>query len=196
MSSSVAQQKDTATVPRWDHALEANVYFFDDGFIFLPVYHGDKGKLHLEARYNYEDIDTFSTWIGYNFSGGKSLQYVITPMAAGVVGRLNGLAVGLEVTLDFKGFEFYSELEHMFDLNDMGNDFFYNWTDFSFAPTEWLFFGLSGQRTRLYNSKLDIQRGFFAGGSYRRFEVSAYLYNLGFDEPFVLLTLGVNLSKL
>ncbi len=189
------QEPDSATAPRWNHDLEASFYLLKDDFIFLPAYHADKGRLHLEGRFNYEDINTFSAWIGYNFSGGKTFQYVITPMAGGVAGRLNGIAAGLELTLNFKGFVLYSESEHVFDLKEKENDFFYNWTDLTFAPTDWLFFGLSGQRTRLYQSALDIQRGFLVGGSYRRVEITGYLYNPGFDDLFVLLTLGVDLSK-
>lgn len=193
LACSQAMAQDTVPPPRWSHDVEANFYLLKDDFIFLPVYRADKGKLHLEGRFNYEDIHTFSAWAGYHFSGGKKFEYLITPMAGGVVGRLNGLAAGLEITFDYLGFELYSESEHVFDLKDRENDFFYNWTDFSYAPNDWLFFGLSAQRTRLYETALDLQRGLLVGGSYKRFELTAYLYNLGFDDPFFLLTLGANL---
>ena len=40
-----------------------------------PTITADYGWLHLEARYNYEGLDTGSAWIGYNFSVGDKLTF-------------------------------------------------------------------------------------------------------------------------
>ncbi|WP_410961830.1 hypothetical protein, partial [Salmonella sp. SAL4359] len=55
----------------WEFNADVNFYFIPDDFFVLPVFKADKNRLHLEARYNYEDRETFSAWAGYNFSGGK-----------------------------------------------------------------------------------------------------------------------------
>lgn len=187
--SSVAAYGQTSDSAQWEFNADVNFYLIPDDFFVLPVFRADKGKLHLETRYNYEDRETFSAWIGYNFMGGDKLEYTITPMLGGVVGRSNGVAPGLEITLGFKNFELYSESEYYFDVESTDNNFFYTWTDLTFSPTDWLWLGISGQRTRLYQTELDIQRGLLVGAGVKQWELTTYLYNLGYD-PFVLLTLS------
>jgi len=184
-------QEQPPSDPTWEFGSDLNFYFIPDDFFVLPVFKADKNKLHLEARYNYEDRNTFSGWVGYNFSGGKKLEFIITPMLGGIVGNSNGIAPGLEFTLNYKKFELYSESEYLFDVETKENNFYYNWADFTYAPTDWLWFGISGQRTRLYKTDLDIQRGLLVGGGIKNWEFNGYLYNLGFDDPFFLLTVSL-----
>lgn len=57
----------------WSFSVSAYTYFVpDDSNFLVPVITGDRGRLHLEARYNYEDRDTGSAWIGYNLRFGKA----------------------------------------------------------------------------------------------------------------------------
>jgi hypothetical protein len=191
-SFAAAHEQDTVSTAKWNQTLEINLYLMKDESILLPIYQTDRGKLHLEARYNYEDLKTFSAWIGYNIKSGNSFEYIITPMAGGVVGSTSGIAAGLELTFDFKGFEFYTEMEYIFDLKEKENDFYYNWTDITYAPKEWLWFGLSAQWTRLYKSDLEIERGLLVGGSLKQYELTGYLYNLGSDDFYIIFTLSAN----
>jgi hypothetical protein len=185
-----AQGEPASDPPTWEFNAHANFYFIPDDFFVLPVFQADKNKLHLEARYNYEDRETFSAWIGYIFQGGNTLEYTITPMLGGVVGRSDGIAPGLEVTLNFKGFELYSEGEFYLDFEASENHYLYNWTDLTYSPTDWLWFGISGQRTRAYQTALDIQRGLLIGVGLKNWELTTYAYNLGFEDPFVLVSIS------
>lgn len=190
--SSHAQDSTTSAEKSWNFNADVNFYFIPDDFFVLPVFKADKNKLHLEARYNYEDRETFSGWAGYNIGGGKKIEYTITPMVGGVVGLSNGIAPGLEFTFTYKGFEWYAESEYLFDFETKDNSFYYMWSDLTYSPNDWLWFGISGQRTRLYQTDLDIQRGLLIGGGYKSLELTGYLYNLGFDDPFVLITLSAS----
>ncbi len=183
-------QENSSDSSEWLFNTDVNFYFIPDDFFILPVLRADKNNLHLEARYNYEDFKTFSAWIGYNFSGGNNLEYIVTPMIGGIVGNTDGIAPGLELTFEYKNFELYSESEYLFDMKEKENNFFYNWTDLTYSPNDNLWFGISGQRTRLYKTDLEIQRGVFAGLSIKEFELTTYLYNLFFDDPFLLVTLS------
>ena len=121
----ICAQEGSASNPRvWEFNAAANFYFIPDDFFVLPVFLADKNKLHFEARYNYEDRETFSGWVGYNFVGGNNFEYTITPMIGGVVGLSDGVAPGIEITLSYKGFELYSEAENYFDFESSENDFF------------------------------------------------------------------------
>jgi len=191
-SECAAQVEDTVSNSRWNHGLLASFYIFKDDFFILPVYQVNKDWLHLEARYNYEDRNTFSAWFGYNFTGGNKFLYSITPMIGGITGNTDGIAPGLELDFNFYGFEFYSESEYVFDFAGQEGNFYYNWTDLSYSPLDWLWFGLSIQRTKLFETALDIQRGLLLGGGYRWFGLSGYLYNIGWDDPYFIITVSVN----
>lgn len=188
LSLSVAYAQEETSASDWEFSTDVNFYLIPDEFFVLPVFRADKNKLHMEARYNYEDLETFSGWIGYNFNGGGNLEYTFTPMIGGVVGLANGVAPGLEMTLSYKGFELYSESEYMFDFEV--ENFFYNWSDLTYSPTDWLWLGISGQRLRVYQSELEVQRGLLVGGGAKNFELTTYWYNIGLDDSFVLLTLS------
>ena len=185
----LAQDEDTLATSEWNFGVETDLYFTDP-FVFLPIITANKGNLHLEARYNYEDLKTFSGWIGYNFFGGEDFEYFITPMIGGAVGRTDGIAPGLEFTFNYAGFELYSESEYLFDLESDENNFFYSWTDFTYSLSDWLWFGISGQMTKVYETELETDRGLLLGAAYQNFEFTGYFYNISTDDFFVMLALA------
>ena len=142
-----------------------------------PTVAADRDWLHVEARFNYEDRDTGSVWLGYNFSVGKEVTLEITPMIGAVIGNTAGIAPGYKASLRWRMFELNSETEYVVDAGDSADSFLYTWSEFALAPTDWSRFGLAVQRTKVYQTEFDIQRGFFAGFSYKRAEVTAYVFN-------------------
>ena len=187
-TATLAQDQDSVVTKVWSFNPDLNLYLIPDDFFILPVMKVDRKWLHLEARYNYEDRETFSGWVGYNLTGGKKLEFMITPMVGGAFGLTQGLTTGIESTFTIGGFELYTESEYLFDLENNDNNFYYNWSDLTYSPTDWLWVGISGQRTKVYETDLDIQRGILVGAGFKSWEVTTYVYNLGFDDPFVLFT--------
>jgi hypothetical protein len=185
-------QEDSTPEKAWNFNPEVNFYFMQDDFFMLPIIKADKNKLHLETRYNYEDRETFSAWAGYNFTGGNNLEYTITPMLGAIIGSSNGFAPGLEFTFTYKSFELYTEAEYLFDTDSGENNFYYQWSEITWSPKDWLWVGISGQRTRLYQTNLEIQRALLIGGGYKDIELTGYVYNLGFDDPFIQITLSAS----
>jgi len=151
----------------------------------------DRGRLHLEARYNYEALDSGSLWVGYNFHTGENLVFEITPMVGGVFGHLSGVAPGCNFSLSYKRFSFSSQSELVFDASD-SEHFFYTWTELTYSPWEWLRAGVVIQRTRAYKSDLDVQRGFLVGVTYKRADFAAYVFNLGWTDPTIVLATSFN----
>lgn len=188
-----ASAQDDPDSTGWEFGADANFYFFPGGErILLPVFRADIDWLHLEARYNYEDLETFSAWVGYNFKGGgEKADYVFTPMIGAATGLTKGVAAGLEFTVTLGKFEIYSESEYLWDASSKEYNFMYTWTDLTFSPRDWWWVGLSAQRTRLYQTELDIQRGLLLGAAAKNWEFTGYVYNVGFAEPFVLLTVSL-----
>ena len=178
--------------PAWAFSASAYTYFVpDDGDYVQPTFTADRDWLHLEARYNYEALDTGSAWIGYNFSGGETLTWELTPMLGAVFGDTDGIAPGYKGSLGWRKLELYSEGEYVFDAGDSSDSFFYNWSELTLAPVEWFRFGLVTQRTRVYQTDREIQRGLLAGVSFKNSSVTGYVFNPDDEKPtFVLCDRG------
>src|SRR5256886_16744351 len=68
----------------WSFSASVSTYIVpNDQEYVQPTLTADRGWLHLETRYNYENLETGSAWVGYNFSGGKKLEWEFTPMLGG-----------------------------------------------------------------------------------------------------------------
>ena len=183
-----AEESDPHT---WSFAAAGYGYIVpDDQSYVSPTFRADRDWVHLEARYNYEDLKTGSLWFGYNLSFGEKLVLDLTPMVGGIFGNTTGVAPGYLFTLSYKKISLYSEGEFVFDTKNSGGNFFYNWNELSYSPTEWLRFGLASQKTRVYETPLDVQRGLFAGVTYKRVDFTTYVFNAGWTEPTVVLAMG------
>ena len=179
-------------VPEWDFSASVYTYFVpEDGNFATPGLTADRGWLHLEARFNYEALDTGSAWLGYNFGGGETVTWEFTPMVGAVFGATDGIAPGYKGSLGWKKLELYSEGEYVFDAGDTADSFFYNWSELTFAPVESFRFGLVTQRTRVYQTDRDIQRGLLAGVSFKRLDVTGYVFNPDDEKPTFVLAVAV-----
>ena len=186
---SLTEQSEENT---WSFSLSASTYVVpDDRDYVQPSFTADRDWLHLEARYNYENHETGSIWIGYNFSGGKKVEWELTPMLGGVLGNTVGIAPGYRGSLSWWKLTLSSEGEFVFDTRSSEGSFFYNWSELSISPVEWFRFGLVGQRTRAYQSDVDIQRGVLAGFSCRKVDVTAYVFNLDRGKPTYVFSVGL-----
>jgi hypothetical protein len=149
-----------ASAEEWSLALTGFVFDPpDESSYFSPIFYADRGALHLEARYNYEDMETGSVFIGRNFEFGENVTLTAVPMFGVVLGSTEGVAPGGEIEIAWRRLAFYSESEYVFDLEASEDSFLYTWLEATVAPVEWLRFGLVAQRTRAYETDLDVQRG-------------------------------------
>ncbi len=162
-----------------------------DADYVLPIITGDRGALHLEGRYNYEALEAASAWLGYNLSTGKDLSLDFTLMAGGVFGSTTGIALGYEGTLSWGKLELYSEGEYLFDLEDSAENYFYNWSQVSFAPADWIFFGIVTQRTRVYETDRELNRGPFLGFAYKAVNLTTFVLNPDDAAATVIVALEV-----
>ena len=176
----------------WTYSAAAYAYLVpgDDDYI-QPAFTADRTWLHLEARYNYEARHAGSVWAGYNFSVGETVTFEGTAMLGGVFGDTTGVAPGYKATLGWTQLAFYSEGEYLFDSNASADSFFYAWSELTWAPADWFRFGLAGQRTRVYQTDREIQRGFLLGFSGKHVDFTTYVFNPDERTPTVVLALGV-----
>jgi hypothetical protein len=175
----------------WAFSASAAGYFAEDGHYAQPTFTADHRRLHLEARYNYEALETGSVWVGCNFSGGEALSWELTPMLGGVFGAAAGIAPGYKGSLSGWKLELYSEGEYVFDARSSGDSFFYNWSEFTLAPVDAFRFGLVTQRTRAYQAERDIQRGVLAGVTFEKVSVTGYLLDPDTSHSTFVLTVAL-----
>lgn len=180
-------------VTQWSFSASAYAYFVPDSREYVqPTFAADRGWLHLEARYNYENLETGSVWVGYNLGGGGKLVWELTPMLGAVFGETIGVAPGYQGSLSWWRLELYSEGEYVVDRDDASESYFYNWSELSFAPLVWLRLGLVTQRTKVYQTDLDTQRGVLIGFSVRRVSLTTYLFNPDESTPTFVLAVSVD----
>ena len=177
----------------WSFSTYVYGYLVPDSRDYVnPNVTADRGWLHLEARYNYEALETGSVWVGYNFTVGEKLVLEAAPMVGGIFGDLTGVAPGYMFSLSYKRLNLSSQGEYVVDVGDSSGNFFYTWTELSYSLLDWFRLGLAIQRTKAYESELDIQRGFLVGATYKSFDFTTYVFNLGWTDPTIVLALGFN----
>ncbi len=173
---------------KWSFSASVYTYLVPESRDYAqPTITADHDWLHLEARYNYEALDTGSVWVGYDLSGGKKLTWEFTPVLGGVFGDPTGIAPGYEGSLNWWKLSLYSEGEYVFDTRASSGSFFYNWSELSLAPVQWLRFGMVTQRTRAYQTDRDIQRGVLVGLTYKSLSFTTYVFNPDESRPTVVL---------
>jgi hypothetical protein len=178
---------------KWAFSVTAYGYLVPDSRDYVqPTVTADHGWLHLEGRYNYENLDTGSAWVGYNFGGGDKLAWQFTPMVGGIFGDTDGVAPGYEGSLTWWKLELYSEGEYVVDTRDSSQNYFYNWSQLTLSPWEWLQVGMVTQRTLTYQTDRDLQRGLLVGLSYHALSFSTIVFNPDESKPTIVLSCGVS----
>ncbi len=179
--------------PDWAAALYVDAYFLpgESGYI-VPTIFADRGPLHLEARYNYEDFDTISLWGGWGFTFGDERRYAkLTPMLGAVAGNVSGLAPGLEIDAKWGRVTYWLESEYLFDLKDSAGNYLYTWSELYYSFVPWLWAGGSLQRFKAAGSPNEVDVGPMIGAGQpgaRGWSLSFYAYGLTRSTPTYLVT--------
>jgi hypothetical protein len=186
----------TAGKEPWDFSVTVDGYLIEDADGYAqPTFTADHKWLHLEARYNYENFRTGSLWGGYNFSWGKDWQFSVTPMIGGVFGRTNGIAPGCEASVAWKILTFSLDNEYVFDTTSKSGNFYYAWPQVTIQPLHWFNFGGVAQHTKVFQTDIDIQRGFFLGFQGKTLALTTYVFEPGGGATSVVLELSASFSK-
>jgi len=181
-----------AEKPSWEFALTAYPTVVRGGENYTSaIATGDRGPLHLEARYDYESVGARSAFVGWNFSGGEEITWELTPLLGGAWGTTRAFIPGLEASVAWKQFDIYIEAEYVRASGERTDSYFYAWSELGYRPVEWLRVGIAGQRTRAYSNERDIQRGPFAQLTWERVTIGGYWFNPGSGNQVVVGLIGV-----
>jgi hypothetical protein len=185
-----APPKD-AVPEKWDFALEYFNYIASEN-ISEGTFYADHGDLHLEARYNYEDINTLSVFAGKRYTFGKTGEYNFVPMAGVLFGNTEGVAPGIILNFSWGKLNLYSENEYIFDYSGKQNDFFYTWTELILSPTKWFHFGFVLQKFQLIQTPYIAQTGINLGFDVKNISVNGYIFNVTKDSSYSILSFDIN----
>ena len=178
---------------KWEFSLSTFTFLAQHARDYAnPNFTADRDWLHLEARYNYEELKTGSVWLGWNFSTGKKLQFEATPMFGGVFGDITGIAPGYTITIRYKSFELSTQGEYFFDAGTSSGNFFYSWSELSASPADWLRLGIVVERTQASGFSSDVRRGPLVGFRYKEVDLTTYWLAPGSDEATFVFAVTFN----
>ena len=187
------QNANDSSEANWSFSTSGYYYFIpDDNNSLTLIGSADHKALHFEARYNYEDQKTGSVFVGWRFDTGNEFKFDAIPMMGIAFGNTNGFLPGLELDAAYKFFSVYSESEYLIDFAGKGNNFFYTWSELAVSPFHFLRTGISAQRTRLYKTDLDVQRGIFAEYSFRNLSAGVHYFNPFSKDDFVIVSFSID----
>lgn len=181
-----------AEAPKWEFSLSA--FYVDppgDGPHATTILYADRGQLHFEARYNYEDLDTVSLFAGWTIEGGEEIHAAITPMIGGVFGDTNGVAPGLLLDVGWSKLNFYAESEYLIDADDSDESFFYTWSTLMWQFSPAFGAGVVAERTRIVDTDLEVQRGLALQVMPGPVGFSLYAYNPASDDAYYTLSMDL-----
>ena len=157
----------------------------------VPVAHfKTNSNWYAEARYNYDELNTFSLYAGRTFSGERNLAYSITPMIGGMAGRSRGGSFALNTEFDFRGFNFSSQSQYSINADNRIYNYFFSWSELSYQPLQWLYAGVSLQNTQMYRSLSLNEPGILVGLSYKQWNLPVYSFNPFADERYFVVGLN------
>jgi len=192
-SDSVLQDDPEKNETKWEFSLSTFTYLAQHARDYAnPNFTADRDWLHLEARYNYEELKTGSVWFGYNFTTGKKLKLEVTPMLGGVFGDITGIAPGYTITVRYKSIELSTQAEYFFDAGTSDGDFFYSWSELSASPADWLRLGIVVERTQASGFSSDVRRGPLIGFKYKEVNLTTYWLAPGSDEATFVFGVTLN----
>ncbi len=159
--------------------------------MLAPVAHYEtKHKWYAEARYNYEDINTFSLYAGRTFSAQRIFSWSLTPMIGGMAGKMKGGSFGLNSECSFKKFGFSSQAQYSLSAETEYDNFFYNWSELYYQPFDWVYTGIAVQHTRMYATNALVDPGVLLGFSYNQWSFPMYSFKPFAAERYFVV--GIN----
>jgi hypothetical protein len=167
---------------------EQNYYLGESRpFAWVPVVgYRTPGNYYIEARGNYEAINSASLYFGKTFRKKALVSYSITPIAGLVTGSFNGGSVGANVALDYKKISVSTQSQYTFSIENRATNFTYSWSDLTYQLKEWVSAGVSLQQIRGL-----FEKGILVRGVYKNWSIPIYVFNPAASERYFVLGLNV-----
>jgi len=160
------------------------------GAVVPMAYYTTTNNWYGEARYNYDETQTLSLYAGKTFSRKGAFSYSATPVIGGLMGRINGGSIGMNMDFGFENVFFSTQSQYTFSLEQRTNKYFFNWSELGYQALPWLYGGMALQQTNVYQAAGKFEPGCMLGFSVRNWTVPVYVFNQAGGDPYFVL--GVN----
>ncbi len=160
----------------------------------VPIAHIQNEKWYGEVRYNYEELKTFSVYVGKIFSGDEdNHSYAIIPVVGMVMGKFTGGSVGLDVTFTDHDFFFTSQSQYTFANTNRHQNFMYSWSELGYEPSQWIYAGLALQHLQLFQKAeepMSYVWGGMVGFNLGRWTIPLYSFDPFSNSRYFILGLN------
>ncbi|HUQ66403.1 MAG TPA: hypothetical protein VM101_09620 [Flavitalea sp.] len=143
-----------------------------------------------EARYNFDELNTFSLYAGKKFSGAGNVSWQATPLVGGLMGQMTGGSVGVNIDIDYRKLFVATQSQYSFSLENNRDKYFFNWSEVGYNATSWLYAGLAVQQTNIFKTIGKLEPGYMVGFSIRNWTIPLYAFNTTGDERYFVLGLN------
>lgn len=163
--------------------------------LIIPQLYYYENDYYIEARFNYEEKNAFSLYLGRSFSGSGKTDYEIVPVVGLVIGESVSLSPGLISDIRFNRFSLSSETQFTIDLNGLNDYYFWDWTKFNFQVNK--YFGAGGGMQFLYpnNEYPTIDFGPMLMFKFKSFSLETYSYSFWKENPTWVVAVEYSFSK-
>jgi hypothetical protein len=150
----------------------------------VPVLGIEYQGLYMEARYNYEDFETGSIFLGWHFGiGDEYFGADITPLFGAVFGQTDGVAPALLFDMSTGRFMLGNEVEYVVLSEASSESFVYSHSELSYRFPVGLSIGIVGEHSKTQGtSETDYLPGFLVGMEGHQLDVVFYLFQPGDEE--------------
>lgn len=152
---------------------------------------------YMEARFNYEEKNSFSLYFGKTFTYQKKMFISVTPIAGAVVGQYKGGSVGVNVDIDYRKLFYSMQSQYTFSINRANEDFLFAWSEIAYQPFKWCYFGLSTQQTYLIQSATSLfEPGLLIGFIIGSWTFPIYSFSPGSSSGYFVVGANLKLNRL
>ncbi|MVN21825.1 hypothetical protein [Mucilaginibacter arboris] len=160
-------------------------------FTIVPIatYQSSK-NWYAEGRYNYEAVNTLSLYGGKTFEKKAAVSYSASPILGVVLGQMNGGSAGINLEMDYRKFNFNTQTQFTFSVQQLTNNFIYSWSDLTYQFLEKFSAGVSLQQTKLYQVNGAFEKGFLIKTGIKNWNFPLYVFRPESNERYFVL--GIN----
>jgi len=161
----------------------------------MPVVHFEsKNGWHSEARYNYEELKTFSFYFGKSFSNDGAFSWSATPMIGVAIGNLKGISTAMNLDFEYGNLFLSSQPQFVVAMDKINENFFYNWAELGYNIRKWIYTGITMQQTIAGSGSL-TELGVLLGFTIKKFTFPVYFFNPGRRDQYFILGINWEWSK-
>ncbi len=158
------------------------------GAAVVPVIHLQSKKgWYGEARYNYDEDNTFTFLAGKKFVFGSDFEIGLTPLAGISFGSFKGYTFGLNSSFENERFFISNQTQSTKSKSLEYSSFFFNWSEAGININKWFYAGLTMQNTRLYSGEYLNEPGIMFGINIKSVTIPFYAFNRYQTNRFYVL---------